>query len=82
MPLEWKFQKRLEVPKEFGTSKDFFVPLEWKFREGGKICEGSNFEIAVTVISRREITYLTKTQGLSKDYPGTIWGLPKDYLVS
>ena len=48
----WKFQRF------YGSSKDFFVPLEWKFREGGKICEGSNFEIAVTVISRTEIAPL------------------------
>ena len=58
LPLEWNFQKRLELPNAFGTSKDFFMHVRWKSARVEKICEGSNFEIAVTVISRAEIAPL------------------------
>ena len=44
----------VEVPKAFGTSKrkwnfqSFFCARSLEIREGGKICEGGNFEIAIT----------------------------------
>ena len=88
----WNFQKRLELPNAFGTSKDFFMHVRWKSARVEKICEGGNFEIAVTVISRVEIIQLitlvpkldrrSSVTAISKLLPSQIFPPSRDFHSS